>query len=132
MPPRQPTDIHQQVFDALRDASRPLSAYAILDLLRPHGVSAPPTVYRALNRLVDEGRVHRLESLSAYVACDHDHDHVPTDPALFMICSDCGQTQEFTDQSIARRLDRMARERGFHSAAATVELRGQCADCADQ
>lgn len=130
MPPRNLSGIHLQVYDALRCADRPLSAYAILDLLRPHGVSAPPTVYRALHRLVEEGYVHRLASLSAYVACDH--SHASTEPALFMICSDCGQAQEFTDQDIARDLDRKARERGFHNAAAMVELRGQCADCADQ
>lgn len=129
MPLRPLRGIHQQVYHALHSARRPLSAYGILDLLRPHGVSAPPTVYRALNRLVEDGYVHRLESLNAYVACGHDHD--AAEPALFMICSGCGQTEEFTDIEIARRLDHQARARGFHSSVATVELRGQCASCAE-
>ncbi|MCB1460156.1 MAG: transcriptional repressor, partial [Nitratireductor sp.] len=59
------------VLNALVAAGGPLSAYGILDQLREEGFRAPLQVYRALEKLVDQGKVHRLESLNAFVACSH-------------------------------------------------------------
>ena len=53
----------------LANAYKPLTAYEILEKLRPKGVSAPTTVYRALDKLVASAKVHRIESLNAFVAC---------------------------------------------------------------
>ena len=58
---------HERVLRALRQAARPMTAYEILDVLGPFGISSPPTVYSALNRLLEDGLVHRLESINAYV-----------------------------------------------------------------
>ena len=60
-----------QVLACLREAGAPLSAYAILDKVRDSGISHPPTVYRALNELMQLGMVHRLQSRSAFIACGH-------------------------------------------------------------
>lgn len=117
------------VFDALREAGKPLSAYEILDLLRPLGISAPPTVYRALRWLIERGEVHRVESLNAFVACSHSHD--AGEAVLFMICDDCGSIREVSDSSVAQRLRRRAWNCNFDSRSATVELHGQCAVCSD-
>ena len=70
-----------KVLSALRKAKEPLSAYAILDRVRTSGISHPPTVYRALNELIQLGMVHRLQSRSAFVACDHGATARP--PSLF-------------------------------------------------
>jgi Fur family zinc uptake transcriptional regulator len=59
------------VMGALTNSDGPLSAYTILDQLRDHGFRAPLQVYRALDKLVEFGLVHRLESLNAFVACRH-------------------------------------------------------------
>ena len=59
------------VFETLQRADQPISAYTILDRLRDHGFRAPLQVYRALDKLVEAGLVHRLESLNAFVACAH-------------------------------------------------------------
>ena len=59
------------VFDVLTRAEQPISAYTILDRLREHGFRAPLQVYRALDKLLEAGLVHRLESLNAFVACAH-------------------------------------------------------------
>jgi hypothetical protein len=65
-----------------------MTAYEILDAVRDKGITAPPTVYRALNRLVEEGLAHRVESINAYVACAHSHH---SDGAVvFAICDNCG------------------------------------------
>ena len=74
---------HEQVYRVLRSARGPMTAYQILDAVRPKGISAPPTVYRALNRLMRDGLAHRLESMNAYVACADPQDR--HDSAIFAI-----------------------------------------------
>ena len=80
-----------QVLAALRKAKEPLSAYAILDRVRASGISHPPTVYRALNELIQLGMVHRLESRSAFVACGHG---ACDGKAAFAICRKCQKVVE--------------------------------------
>lgn len=119
---------HAKVYDALRDGARPMTAYELIDAVRAGGISAPPTVYRALNKLIDLGLAHRLESLNAFVACSHDDDH--RSGAVFMICDTCGETREVVDRSLEQHLRQASGEHAFHMAQATVELRGHCAGCA--
>ena len=78
---------------ALRKAKEPLSAYAILDRVRVAGISHPPTVYRALNELIQLGMVHRLQSRSAFVACDHG---ACNGKAAFAICRECEKVVEIS------------------------------------
>lgn len=116
------------VMSALQQSEGPLSAYSILDRLRDHGVRAPLQVYRALDKLVEYGLVHRLESLNAFVACDHpdcgEHESV-----AFMICEKCGQVEELGDDRLTSRLSQLASEAGFALKKTTLELRGLCAAC---
>lgn len=116
------------VMGALTRSEGPLSAYTILDQLRDDGFRAPLQVYRALDKLVEFGLVHRLESLNAFVACRHpgcdSHETI-----AFMICETCGQVNEISDDSLAGRLKHLATEAGFALKKSTVELRGICANC---
>ncbi len=120
------------VLGALAHAHKPLSAYDILDLVRSEGIRSPLQVYRALGPLVEHGRVHRLESLSAFVACAqfqesaHDHPHALI---AFAICDGCGRVEEFPDTVIAARLKGWSDDHGFRTAKTTIEMRGSCADC---
>ena len=62
----------RRVLELVLGAGRPLGAYELLDALRREGGGAgPPTVYRALEFLVAHGLVHRIETLHAFVGCDH-------------------------------------------------------------
>ncbi|MBE7184124.1 MAG: transcriptional repressor [Methylobacterium mesophilicum] len=119
------------VLGALSGASGPLSAYDILDRLRTAGLRSPLQIYRALGPLVERGRVHRLESLNAFVACAHDHAHGHHShaPVVFAICETCGQVDEFADETVAARLRGWAEDHGFKTAKTVVELRGTCAGC---
>lgn len=121
---------HQLVLDALRAAERPMTAYELLDAVRPAGITAPPTVYRALKRLIDDGRVHRVESLNAFVACGESHQE--HSPVLFMICDECGDTKEVADSRTAARLSRCAAESDFAVQSTTVELHGSCGNCTEK
>lgn len=116
------------VFGELSKAEGPLSAYTILDQLRSEGFRAPLQVYRALDKLVEFGMVHRLESLNAFVACSH-KDCEAHSAAAFAICEKCGQVTELSDAALDDRLRELAEATGFALTKSVVELRGLCADC---
>ncbi len=118
-----------KVLERLEVAAAPLSAYTLLDQLRPQGFRAPLQVYRALDGLIDAGFVHRLESMNAFVACcePHDHGHRMT---AFAICDICGNVAEFSDEEIGKRLDAWIGSTGFAASKAVIEFRGTCANCA--
>ncbi|WP_349360360.1 Fur family transcriptional regulator [Stappia sp.] len=116
------------VLEALARADAPLTAYTILDQLREEGFRAPPQVYRALDKLVESGRVHRLESLNAFVACRHPGCDGHTTVA-FAICENCGKVAEIGNDALVKSLRAIARGEGFEISKTTVELRGLCAAC---
>lgn len=119
------------VFDALKHADGPLSAYTILDKLRDHGFRAPLQVYRALEKLVEFGLIHRLESLNAFVACAHDHSSGSSHGVtVFAICEDCGQVVEIHDKVMEDHLSAIARRQHFKTEKTTIEMRGHCQNCA--
>ena len=116
------------VFNALTRAPGPLSAYSLLDQLRDKGLRAPLQVYRALDKLVAFGMVHRLESLNAFVACRHP-DCETHENIAFTICEDCGDVSEIADPGLEKRLHKLADDADFALSASTVELRGRCGAC---
>lgn len=123
----QRTPNHERVYRVLQRSRAPLTAYAILEALRPEGIKAPTTVYRALDGLMAKGLAHRLDSMNAYVACsDPDHRH---GSALFAICEDCGRIDELLEDGGIRSLIRSTEKRGFRVRQATMELKGRCAEC---
>lgn len=116
------------VYGALSGASNPLSAYAILDLLRDDGFRAPLQVYRALEKLMEFGLVHKLESLNAFVACSHDECE-SSEPAAFMICDECESVSELGDSKLTTHLSKLANTQDFALKHTTVELHGRCKNC---
>jgi Fur family transcriptional regulator, zinc uptake regulator len=123
-------DVQMRIRDLLAGAKKPLSAYDVIDALRGQGRLAPPTVYRALQKLIDEGLAHRLESQNAFVACQHvasacGHRH----RAGFMICRVCGKAQEFGDAEVEALLAQIAARSGFAAELVAIEIQGLCADC---
>ena len=61
---------------------------------------APITVYRALDFLMANGLVHRIESRNAYLACAHDHDAAAL--VAFLICERCGSVGEIPAAPVAQ------------------------------
>jgi Fur family transcriptional regulator, zinc uptake regulator len=118
------------VLDALRGGEAPLSAYQLLDELRPAGLRAPPQVYRALKSLGDRGLVHKVDSRNAYVACAHSHAHGHAPHAVaFLVCEDCGRVEEVGDAAVDAAIVQLAKARGFALSAAALEIRGRCTRC---
>ena len=122
------TDLRRQVLGLILDAPQPTGAYDLLDRLRAtREGAAPPTVYRALDFLLENGLIHKLERLSAFVGCiaHEDHHHA----AQFLICRNCGKVAEIEDHELAHALQDAAQRLGFTVGKATIEAEGQCAAC---
>lgn len=120
---------HQSlVLNALLGAKEPASAYALLDRLRDDGLRAPLQVYRALDKLVGYGLAHRLDSLNAFVACAHPHEH-GQGVVVFAICGRCGSVQEFSEPLVEKRLKAWSKAHAFKMDSTTIEMRGTCGDC---
>ncbi len=121
------TEQRKIVLRLLCVSDKPISAYELLDRMR--GVvknPAPPTVYRALDFLLEQGLVHKLESLHAYVGCTHpDHPHA----SQFLICDDCGEVTEVEDAGLAKSLKTAGKAIGFRTKRPIVEVLGTCAQC---
>ena len=110
----------------MRKAKEPLSAYAILDRVRVAGISHPPTVYRALNDLIQLGMVHRLQSRSAFVACDHG---TCNGKAAFAICRQCEKVVEISLSDRDERVLLALSPKDIAAEQITLEIAGLCAAC---
>ena len=124
------TTQRRKVLELLCQTNRPLGAYEILDAMRDMVPgAAPPTVYRALDFLLDQGLIHKLETLHAFIGCNHpEHPH----SSQFLICSECGTINELEDDLIARSLHDAARSSGFVPQRRIVEVIGTCGRCNHQ
>lgn len=118
------TPQRRQVLKIITRSAAPLGAYEILQQMQPP--AAPPTVYRALEFLLQQGLIHRLATLQAYLACDHPG---AAHQGQFLICSECGQVEEVEDSDIAQSLDSAASEAGFSRSNEVVEITGRCGRC---
>ena len=118
----------QVVYSALQSAQTPLTAYEILALdgVRGAGLTAPLTIYRALEKLRSLGLAHRIESLNAFVACDH-APH--PEPVGFAICEKCRSSVELRLRDCEEHLLETADLAGFEVGSLRVELLGLCARC---
>ena len=124
---RRGRNMQADVLAVLHRCDAPMSAYEVLDQLRGGNPRlAPPTIYRALAALIERGKVHRLESLKAFVVCNCEHrSHVP----IFSICKECGMVEEAVSQRVTSELSRIAGQTGFAPARHVIEVHGQCARC---
>ena len=121
------TPTRQRVLEIVWESHRPAGAYEILDRLAAEGRrAAPPTVYRALDFLIDAGLVHRLDSLNAYVGCpDPGRKH----SGQFLICRACRTVAELGDRNIDSLVASRAQALGFTAVRQIVEIEGLCDSC---
>jgi len=121
------TDLRRRILTMIWQGHKAVKAYDLLDQLANEGGSAkPPTVYRALDFLMEEGLVHKIESLNAYIGCPHPGDnHI----SQFLICDKCGNVQEVTSEDLTVAVSSSANVAGFQISRQTLELHGVCKGC---
>ena len=120
------TAIRRRVFELVWQQHKPIGAYEVLEKLQEHGRAAPPTVYRALDFLLELGLVHRIASLNAYVGCvqpGHQHE------GQFLICESCRAFAELDSPAITAAINSKAADSGFKVHQHTVEIMGLCPRC---
>ena len=107
---------------------RHLSAEDVYKLLLAENLDVGlATVYRVLTQFEQAGLLSRnhFESGKAVFELDHGshHDH--------LVCLDCGRVEEFFDEEIEKRQQKIAAERGFKLAEHALALYGSCSktDC---
>ena len=121
------TNLRRKVLEIIWASHQPIKAYDILDQLRDSDYSAkPPTVYRTLDFLLENGLIHKLSSLNAYVGCSHPLEH---SECYFLICSKCKEIKECCDQSLNRTIYRTADKNKFSIQKTTLEIKGECNAC---
>ncbi|RJF75903.1 Fur family transcriptional regulator [Rhodopseudomonas palustris] len=122
------TPIRRHVLRALLSSHRPLGAYEVIEeLARVMPRPAPITVYRALDFLMQNGLVHRIESRNAFLACGREHDDASA--VAFLICESCGSVGEIPAAAVAQSLSEAARQTGFTPSLSVVEITGLCGHC---
>lgn len=121
------TGRRRRVLELVWRSHRAVKAYDLLAQMANEdpGVK-PPTVYRALDFLIAQGLVHRIESLNAFVGCVRPGQ---VHHEQFLICDDCGTVQEVEVPEVGRSLTKAASGAGFQAAHQTVEVHGRCDSC---
>ena len=125
------TPQRRAVLAALTEAKRPLGAYDLIEALREGGSGrgpAPIAIYRALDFLRENGFIHRLETLNAFIACPHLHG--AGEEVVFLICETCRHVEEASAAPLAGAVSSLAAAHGFVVERRVLELAGTCRHCA--
>ncbi len=128
------TPLRRQVLQLVWGSHKPLGAYALMDLLKQAQSKqgsqtktvAPPTIYRALDFLLEQGLVHRINSLNAFIGCcEPGQNH----SGQFFICSSCENTEEIISSQLATAIGSSAKQAGFTVEQEIIEIVGLCPNC---
>ena len=124
------TPIREAVLTLIWDGHKPVGAYQLVEQLPQlldKNVQAP-SVYRAIEFLLELGLIHRIPSLNAFIGCPFpgsEHSN------LFLICHGCGAVAEVGDEGINAAIAETVKKTGFRPASQTIELSGLCLACQD-
>ena len=122
------TKNQQTVLDILESASEPLKAYTILFDIQKKGIKSPLQVYRALDKLIEIGKVHKIESRNSYVACKHEGCNAKTSTS-FLICENCDSVTELTANNLFSYFSKQAEKNNFNYKKHNLEIFGLCKLC---
>ena len=118
----------QIIFDLIDKSSEPLKAYTILYNVQKKGIKAPPQVYRALDKLVEIGKIHKIESKNAFVACKNSDCEISKATA-FSICESCEMVDEISDVKLSKYLSSFNHKKGMKFKRFNLEFFGLCKKC---
>ena len=118
----------QIIFDLIDRSPEPLKAYTILYNVQKKGINAPPQVYRALDKLVEIGKIHKIESKNAFVACKNSDCEISKATA-FSICESCEVVDEISDVKLSKYLSSFNHKKVMKFKRFNLEFFGLCKRC---
>jgi Fur family zinc uptake transcriptional regulator len=118
----------QVVFDIIEKAKEPLKAYSILFNVQKKGIKAAPQVYRALDKLVEIGKIHKIESRNAFVACKNSNCEI-SNATAFSICEKCEKITEINNPKLSQYLKTFKDNTGMKYEKYNLEFFGLCKKC---
>ena len=118
----------QIIFDIIHNSSEPLKAYSILFNVQKKGIKAPLQVYRALDKLVEIGKIHKVESRNAFIACKSSSCEISKATA-FSICTKCENVSEINNLKLSKYLSNFTDEAGMKYSKYNLEFFGLCKKC---
>ena len=118
----------QIIFNLIHKSPEPLKAYTILFNVQKKGIKAPPQVYRVLDKLVEMGKIHKIESKNAFVACRNSDCEISKATA-FSICEKCEVVDEISDIKLSKYLSNFNQKKGMKYKKFNLELFGLCKKC---
>ena len=124
------TPIRRGVLQIIWESHKPIKAYSILAQLSSDDfLEKPPTVYRALQFLLDNHLIHRIESQNAYIGCNASYKHLGS---KFFICDECNEVEELAEPAINKALRDAGKRQGLSPSLINIEIHGTCAQCSQQ
>jgi len=118
----------QIIFDFIEKAKEPLKAYSILFNVQKKGIKAPLQVYRALDKLVEIGKIHKIESRNAFIACKNSNCEV-SNATIFSICNKCEDVSEINNPKLSKYLTNFEDDTGMQYNKYNLEFFGLCKKC---
>ena len=116
------------ILDFIQKNKKPVKAYSILSNVQKKGINAPPQVYRALDRLVEIGKVHKIESKNAFVACKNSNCTI-SNATAFSICDGCEKVTEISNPKLSKYLSGFQDNSGMKYNKYNLEFFGLCKKC---
>ena len=118
----------QIIFDFIEKAKEPLKAYSILFNVQKKGIKAPLQVYRALDKLVEIGKIHKVESRNAFIACKSSSCEI-SQATAFSICNKCEDVSEINNPKLSKYLSNFDDDSGMKYNKYNLEFFGLCKKC---
>ena len=118
----------QIVLDLIEKSKEPVKAYLILHNVQKKGIKAPPQVYRALDKLIRLGKIHKVESKNAFVACKS-HNCEISKATIFSICEICEKVTEIANNKLSKILHNFDDRTGMKYKKYNLEFFGLCKKC---
>ena len=116
------------VLEIIEKAKEPLKAYSILFNVQKKGIKAPLQVYRALDKLIEIGKIHKIESKNAFVACKNSNCEI-SNATAFSICEKCEKVTELNNLKLAKYLSNFKDNTGMIYRGYNLEFYGICRRC---
>ena len=114
------------VLNLLQSSGEPLKAYSILDSLKKEGLKSPLQIYRALDKLVKLGRIHKIESKNSFIVCSNSNCASNT---IFTICERCDKVKELKNNNLAAGMSELIKKNGQSITRYNLEFFVLCKSC---